>query len=252
MKIFTYWEGEQFSFFHYMTIFSLHKLNPGIEIIVYTSKYSHNTLKQWKSTEHDINIIKKHEFKDILPMVTLCPIDFQSEYNVPNEVSIVFKADICRIVKLYEHGGMWFDMDVLFIKPIPKFVRDYIFEYSEVIPTGLIFIRENNLYINTLHEKLLEKIFIIKDWNSLDYQEFGPHLFTQYKYYNYSPYAETTDVYPYLDSEFQLLYGNDDDRIKNNTWAIHWYNGSPFSKIAINNYSSETNNIFSKYIKALI
>ena len=57
--VFTYWEGDQLSELHYLTIYSLHKYNPDLDIIIYTDINPKNILREWKSNEHSIDIQKK-------------------------------------------------------------------------------------------------------------------------------------------------------------------------------------------------
>ena len=54
-KIFTYWEGESLSYLHYLTILSLHKLNPEKKITIYTS-FGGVSNKNWDTKEHLIEV----------------------------------------------------------------------------------------------------------------------------------------------------------------------------------------------------
>ena len=145
--VFTYWEGDQLSELHYLTIYSLHKYNSELDIIIYTDENPTNILREWNTNQHSIDIQKTIPLSKLVEVnpnkIRLIPINFHNEYKFDNNISIVFKADFIRIAKLYEHGGIWFDMDILFVKPIPDFffeeeVEAFIFIYSRTIPTGFL------------------------------------------------------------------------------------------------------------------
>jgi len=104
--VFTYWEGDQLSELHYLTIYSLHKYNPELDIIIYTDENPKNILREWNTNEHSINIKNKIPLSTLVEVnpnkIFLRPINFQKEYDFDNNISIIFKADFTRIAKLYE------------------------------------------------------------------------------------------------------------------------------------------------------
>ncbi len=263
MIFFTYWEGEQFSFFHYMTIFSLRKLNPNSEIIIYTSKFKTNKLRQWLTHEHSIEITKKTKFEDVFDMVKVEYIDFENEYGIKNDVSVTLKADFTRIVKLYEHGGMWFDFDILFIKPVPDEIlnseNEFVYyRYGGTVPTGLIIAKPKTRTISIIYRKLMERKKDIEN-NIVNYQMISPDLFNECltKEENYGNVEKleirsTEEVYPYLWLETYTLFNTKEDKIKDNTWAIHWYNGCSLTKNAINNFNLSDDYVFNKYMRIIL
>jgi hypothetical protein len=259
--LFTYWEGTSFSYLHYFTILSLHKFNPNKNIIIYTAKNPSNILVQWHTFEHIEDIKNKIDFKSVLNIsnnISIQEIDFEKEYKIPNNLSCVYKADITRIIKLYEHGGMWFDFDILFIKPIPDYIfnNNYdilYFSYGDTIPTGLLVSTPKNFFITNLYKKCIEQITGV---NSL-YQQFGPSLWKKYLTDNNilnKKLLDNNEIYPYLSNEISKLYTkNENDKITENTWGIHWYNGAPITKSFLNddNYINY-NNIINKYTQHVL
>ena len=247
--VFTYWEGDQLSELHYLTIYSLHKYNPELDIIIYTDETPKNILREWNTPEHSIDIQKKIPLSNLIDInpnkIFLKPINFQKEYDFDNNISIVFKADFIRIAKLYKHGGIWFDMDILFFKPIPDFffqekVEAFIFNYSDVIPTGFLASIPKSKYLENLYEESLE---IIKKKNLNNYQKIGPIIWLEeYKKLNKKEYTnliKTLDnslVYPFLWNQLDKLFKKSNAIIPENTFGIHWYNGAPITKEFINNF----------------
>jgi hypothetical protein len=232
-----------FSFLHYLTILSLHKHNPDIKIIVYTPLNSSNKLVEWSTGEHSIDINNKYDFNSITTIshnISIEVIDFKTNYNIDDSISCVYKADFTRIIKLYEQGGMWFDFDILFIKPIPSYVFNNEYEiiyfiYDNTIPTGLLISSPKNGLITKLAECVNYRI---KNLNN-NYQQIGPHLWREYCIQDKDTKKKlitTSDIYPYLWNEIHLFFESNNNKIVDNTWGIHWYNGSANAKIFINNY----------------
>jgi hypothetical protein len=269
---FTYWEGDQLSQLHSYTITSILKQNPNIQVIIYTSTIDSNKFVDWTTCEHSIkidNTISLDELVKIDPTrIMLRPIDFQNDYKIKNDISCIFKADFIRIAKLYEHGGLWFDMDIFFIKPFPDYLFNTDIElyfhntFSDqmsnivilfmtkqgVIPTGLILSTPKNDFISMLYYIALDKISNPSDLTN-SYQVLGPNLWTSLlqRHFNringYKCLSKST-VYPYEADYIHMLYElNDKDTslLQEDSFAIHWYNGAYHTKNFINRF--DKNNI---------
>jgi hypothetical protein len=204
----------------------------------------------WTTDEHRVDITNRvpfssiHKFGESVKIVT---VDLQKEYGISNEISVVHKADFIRIAKLYEHGGIWFDFDILFIRPIP----DTIFEKTttELFYFNLFFVDGKVLVIPTGFIAARPKLPILKELmdialrESMDlgsYQKIGPDLWTSVfiKHKDMLTNTVVLDadvVYPYNDGNVEDLISNGGlDRVKPNTIGIHWFNGSVHIKKFIN------------------
>jgi hypothetical protein len=239
---FTFWEGSQLSKLHYYTIYSLVKYNPDMRIIIYTSLKKTEKLRDWSSHEHKVKIINIVSFESILSIsnnIKLIEIDFESEYNLSSNISVVYKADFTRIAKLYEHGGVWFDFDILFVKPIPKYFFEsgidiYYFSYLGTIPTGLFIISPENEIVKLILEAAKERIN-----NPDSYQTIGPCIWDEFfkanlELLNNSVCLPNSVVYPYISEELKDLFLKRKDLLKDDTIGIHWYNGAVIAKEYVN------------------
>lgn len=285
--LFTYWEGNNLSYFNYLTILSLHTYNPAKNIIIYTSKTNSQTLVSWRSNEHTVPIEYRLTLNDIQQIsqdhITIIPIDFDTSYLLDNNLSCVFKADIIRIYKLHEHGGMWFDFDILFIKPIPAHIFnsediDFMYYvYHGVIPTGLLISTPNNRVTKIMYHNARTLVAkLAKNSRKTRYQLFGPELWSNsiLNAIKSKPYEQelsvngilstaklldTAEIYPYLYDELEQLYNTttspETAKITDTTWGIHWYNGAAETKHFINNYcktQEPVQSIMHKYITQIL
>ena len=260
--VFTYWEGDQLSELHYYTIYSLHKHNPDLDIIIYTSTNPTNILVQWNTPEHSVKIQKTIKLDDIVSInrdkIKLVAIDFKANYNVDNDISCIYKADFTRIVKLYEHGGIWFDMDILFTKPLPDYLFTtnadiFLFRYSNVIPTGFIACAPRTKMLTQLYSTAMS---ITHSGKLNDYQAIGPILWeTVYRVTDKRGVImlPTECIYPLVWNRIDALFNpTNGNIIKNYTFGIHWYNGGVSTKDFINRFDKTNINPERSLFEALI
>ena len=78
-----------------------------------------------------------------------------------------FVSDIVRFDVLYEFGGIYLDVDVEFIKPLPKEFLEYTgfcgFEHTSIIAPGLIFgIEKENALLKEILDSFKEDHFEIR------------------------------------------------------------------------------------------
>jgi mannosyltransferase OCH1-like enzyme len=173
----------------------------------------------------------------------------------------VYKADFTRIVKLYEHGGIWFDMDILFTKPLPEYLftnnaNMLLFRYGNVIPTGFIggVPKSDMLTILYNHAKKITQS------GQLDnYQSIGPFLWeTIYRVSNKQGLVilPTEYIYPFIWNRIDALFNPTDiSVIPEVTFGIHWYNGGVSTKNFINKFDKSNiqpeRSLFEKLIHEL-
>lgn len=234
---FSFWEGDQFTYLHYLTIYTFKQFNPDIRLIVYLSKAVDN-LVRWSTHEHSLTYTNLIDVKSIIniPGVEIIEIDINKELKCDKELSPVWKSDIIRILKLYEHGGIYIDFDILFISKIP----DYIFNIKEDMAFNTYHNIINNAFIVSHKESDLCKVLLdnilYKLFNNMDngYQQFGPILITEMiknkVYENNVYYIPNDQTCPYLWNEMNKLFFSNINQITQNTFCIHWYNGATESR----------------------
>lgn len=114
-----YWGGKTLPFLRYLSIYSFKLMNPDWKVhFYYPSKIS--TVKSWGSHEHkyETENEKNNYYDDLQEMDIefrqLNMLNYVPDHTVPE----VFKSDMFRWNILSKTGGLWSDMDILYLKPI--------------------------------------------------------------------------------------------------------------------------------------
>jgi len=247
---FTFWEGTQLTYLQYLTIYTFHKFNPSYDIIIYHSTaneqfdhFNNNNaqMSQIHPSGYNVNTAKclTVAMFNQIPNVKIININVCEEYNIKFNASTIYKADVVRNMKLYEHGGIWIDMDILFLKPISILIHRksspiQYFVYDSTIPTGLLLSSPKNKCIEFIAECCKAKI--ANHHLNNDCQQFGPTLWRNCVFNNQSIFTEceilpNNVVYPYMWNEVNLIFKSLVDRIHPNTVGIHWFNGATDARI---------------------
>ncbi len=262
---FTFWEGEQFTYLHYLTVVTFKKFNPDIEFIIYISDMEKNELIKWSSGEHNLIYTNTYNINNLsnIDGVRVEKINVNKELNYTGILSPVWKSDIIRILKLYEHGGIYIDFDTLFVSKVPDYIFSSDFEmafntYYNVINNAFIVSKKNSYICKIILDKIIYKLH-----NNLDngYLQFGATLITPLikntdleKHIYYIPNEETC---PYLCDQMGLLFFSNNDLTTPKTFCIHWYNGSNESRKYNSNFNKDSiinsdNNIFEKKLSCIL
>ena len=113
------------------------------------------------------------------------------------------------------------------------------FTYYNVIPVALV--------VAIPKTKAIEKLFIeckkkITEENiNSDWQQFAAVFWTTVRnnskdIFNNCSFLDTSSIFPYLFNETGIFFFTNENKIKDNTWGIHWYNGSSDSRKYLNEF----------------
>ena len=111
-----YWDKSPMSYLQYLTIVSFNFFHPEYEIIIHTPKRPSARQKTWGTGEQNINYTGFNFWGRLqnLDYVRVIEHDL-AQYEIREDLHEVQKSDILRWKLLYEFGGVWSDVDILYI-----------------------------------------------------------------------------------------------------------------------------------------
>ena len=279
-EIFFFWEGDKMSWMRYMTLYSFRKFNPDWKIILYVNKNTTFKTNPWSNQNvQDFFSYKGDDyFSKILELnIEIIEWDIHDNNLIETDIKISpsQKSNFLKWYKLYETGGIYSDMDILWFKPIDDFYESLVLnDYDTAIcQTGYLSI---GLLASKKNNPLFKDIFInaFESFNSHSYQTAGVlniyNLFSEVpqqrvfdeikrRYPKIKPYNIPMDLVYFL-NHTQIQYALENSLsstdFSNESIGYHWYTGHPAIQ-NLNNILTEKNymnhnNTFTTLVKEIL
>lgn len=268
-----YWNGNQFTILHLLTVKSFLLYNPDWTVHIYQPIQSNNYIDPtWTSNEQKYVYTGHNYMQELKNMnVTFVTVDF-SKIGFINQTNDVYKSDYLRLYMLYMYGGAWSDFDILYTKRLTYSlfengtkncnVQDIelgLYFFDEVFPIGLLFSSKKNDFFKKCYENSM------KYYDTNGYQSIGASMWgalflnanNVLKNYKNVCFLNEKTVYPYkwnkIDGFFlpNTLFERDAQAITDsNTIGIHWFNGAESGKkFCSKPVSLDENTVVSKLLK---
>lgn len=206
-----------------LTVRSFFKYNPDWEIVVHLIT---NRLKD--------NIwTKDYDGEDFFDLVKLTAKI--KEVEIEGDFCSIQASDILRMKILFYEGGVYSDFDMLWLKPMSEFPKDFETTVCYYPGQGAHF-NMSNIVSEPGGGFLKEIIEKQKKVRSKDYQAYLTEMLNK----EYTPeeiirrFPRVLMIpyewfYPYSIYELDTLYDCDIDLTKN-AFGLHWFNGHPMSQ----------------------
>ena len=117
-----YWEGDNFSYLHLLSVKSFIQHNPDWTCRMYTSFDPNLQENPWPTPEQEEVYTGNNYFSEVSSLGVEI-IDINSKIDISEHINPVHKSDILRW-KLLSEGGGWSDCDILFTKPLTHLYKN--------------------------------------------------------------------------------------------------------------------------------
>lgn len=232
------WNDEPLSYLQYLTPVSFHRHHPDWKIKIHCPSKKNTTIT-WKSEE------QQHKFtgEDYNSRLWALPYIEKIIYNIDIDANDIIKSDIRRLELLSTEGGIYVDMDVLFIGSIPNTLLEtnaivYYNKEMSYFLVGFLASKENFYFYKWLYNSAY------KNLDSRKYESVGSSMFGGLlKNEQFIKEHDGTIMVPPMSTVYPFIHTNIwrffytskmDGYIKDDTFAIHWYNGASLVKEYLN------------------
>lgn len=147
-----------------------------------TQKQADTEIWLWLDVENGYEGYEENEYlRPLLPWLKVLPFDAGKEIQgTPYEdygwmfcgPELTFRADGFRLLALYQYGGVYFDLDVLFLKPLSPVLSAgefcYAWESQPYANNALLYLKKGGELAQRLTEKAL-RLETFRPWQLLVY-----------------------------------------------------------------------------------
>lgn len=110
-----YWGGHRLSYLRYLTVKTFRDLNPDWQIKLHLPTVISDVAPRWHTFQQKDSCVE-HDYLDRVD-ADIVMHDF-SHYGFDNHAHEVHKSDFLRWLLLSQEGGVWSDIDILYVRPI--------------------------------------------------------------------------------------------------------------------------------------
>ena len=264
-KILTLYWGGNLSYLRYLTVLSFKKNNPDWHInIFYPSSPTSNIT--WNTGEQAGSYSGVNYFSYLKEFADLIPFSMES-IGFSDQIPEVHKSGVLRVWALSEYGGVYSDMDILYIKPL-RFTPgiNLIISYDEVNSSFSDGFIGCSIQGKSFFKDFLDSFYNFKLTNinkDLGYQSMGLNLWNnmvQKSNYPADVWNIPMSLIYYYNSFHveELLVENSNalhELFPEDSIGCHWYGGHPATRYWENIITPENykfNNIISKLVQNIL
>ena len=274
-----YWGNDEMSWMRYMTLYSFRKLNPDWVMELYCCRPNDIKQKTWKGSEHqDYFMFKGKNYTEKIKELDIGIKEWELHHpdndnpKWQKEVSISQKSNFFKWLELSKDGGMYSDMDILYVKPIDELYDEIKNEDTVLVcdnkitfSIGLLASAPNNKFyydlfmngFNTVTLKEYQSAGVINMRDMLgklpgNNNRLLEKIITNYKScYNFG----MERVYPWEWNKMNSVFKELHTTLPEKTIGIHWYAGTEIAQEYNNLLTEDTfsnyNNTFTHFAKKI-
>jgi len=231
-----YWGSENLPLMRYLTLKTFSYYNPQWKMILHVPEVK-DTPITWLSYENKTGNSGENYYNRIstIPALTVSVVGEAAYGPRFTNMSDVHRADLIRYGLIHNSGGIWSDMDILYIKPIPMSSdthESYIVGYTEgrgtdhEFPVGFLASKPGSSLFGAIKNE------VERSYNPNAYEAMGCVLLYRHLVHNASSVGilPASTVYPLEVSQISSIFnpgGNVD--IAKESFGVHWYAGHPIA-----------------------
>lgn len=247
-----YWGGGPLSYLQHLSVVSFKKHNPEWSVTLFMPKSTKLVGPTWDTNE----LMHPYTGPDYLEQTkALCNVEIVDfdEFGLGDDIHEVPRGDFLMWYILYERGGAWGDIDILFIRSLDELLKqdfDCTISWNGFPSVGFFVAKPKQKIYEEMHTVARG---VVRRGMSHAYQSTGAYVLSKrFKDFEelQSAYSDTKIlnlpmdyVYPYLpNSDIYEMFFGEIDKTTDRTIGLHWYNGSFVSREFNNHFERYRNN----------